>query len=96
MAVGMIGGPRLCEPLLATGLGRFTGGAREQARYRPSEKNISPFGEAVGFQAHRNALRQTRSELLLSPVPRCRRGILALVVRGFRFWDNMASVSAPG
>ncbi|BAL08563.1 hypothetical protein ABIF64_008159 [Bradyrhizobium japonicum] len=25
-----------------------------------------------------------------------RRGILALVVRGFRFWDNMASVSAPG
>jgi hypothetical protein len=24
MAVGMIGGPRLCEPLLATGLGRFT------------------------------------------------------------------------
>jgi transposase len=23
-------------------------------------------------------------------------GILALVVRGFRFWDNMASVSAPG
>jgi hypothetical protein len=42
MAVEMIGGPRLCEPLLATGLGRFTGGAREQARYRPSEKNISP------------------------------------------------------
>jgi hypothetical protein len=28
MAVEMIGGPRLCEPLLATGLGRFTGGAR--------------------------------------------------------------------
>jgi hypothetical protein len=26
----------------------------------------------------------------------CRRGILALVVRGFRFWDSMASVSAPG
>jgi hypothetical protein len=25
MAVEMIGGPRLCEPLLATGLGRFTG-----------------------------------------------------------------------
>jgi len=52
--------------------------------------------QAQGLQAHRNALRQTRSELLLSPVPRCRRGILALVVRGFRFWDNMASVSAPG
>ena len=30
MAVEMIGGPRSCEPLLATGLGRFTG--REQAR----------------------------------------------------------------
>jgi len=43
--------------------------------------------QAQGLQAHRNALRQTRSELLLSPVPRCRRGILALVVRGFRFWD---------
>ena len=38
--------------------------------------------QAQGLQAHRNALRQTRSELLLSPVPRCRRGILALVVRG--------------
>ena len=25
MAVEMIGGPRLCKPLLATGLGRFTG-----------------------------------------------------------------------
>lgn len=29
MAVEMIGGPRLCEPLLATGLGRFTGAARK-------------------------------------------------------------------
>ena len=38
--------------------------------------------QAQGLQAHRNALRQTRSELLLNPVPRCRRGILALVVRG--------------
>jgi hypothetical protein len=37
MAVEMIGGPRLCEPLLAIGLGRFTGGAREQARYRPAD-----------------------------------------------------------
>jgi hypothetical protein len=27
MAVEMIGGPRLCEPLLATGLARFTGAA---------------------------------------------------------------------
>ena len=31
MAVEMIGGPRLCEPLLATGLGRFTGAASRQA-----------------------------------------------------------------
>ncbi|MYV81536.1 hypothetical protein GTH44_06670 [Bradyrhizobium japonicum] len=38
-------------------------------------KEHLPIGEAVRFQAHRNALRQTRSELLLSPVPRCRRAI---------------------
>lgn len=31
MAVEMIGGPRLCEPLLATGLGRFTGAASRHA-----------------------------------------------------------------
>ena len=31
MAVEMIGGPRLCEPLLATGLGRFTGAASGHA-----------------------------------------------------------------
>ena len=31
MAVEMIGGPRLCEPPLATGLGRFTGVARVDA-----------------------------------------------------------------
>ena len=80
MAVEMIGGPRLCEPLLATGLGRFTGGAREQARGRPSEKNISPLAKRLGVRRiASNALRQTRSELLLSPVPRCRRGILALI-----------------
>jgi len=72
----MIGGPRLCEPLLATGLGRFTGAA---SRHANGPRKHLPIGEAVGFQAHRNALRQTRSELLLSPVPRCRRGILALI-----------------
>ncbi len=81
MAVGMIGGPRLCEPLLATGLGRFTGGAREQARSKPigSQRHRALLLQAQGLQAHRNALRQTRSELLLGPVPRCRRGILALI-----------------
>jgi len=79
MAVGMIGGPRLCEPLLATGLGRFHR-PRSRAGTLPAlGKEHLPIGEAVGFQAHRNALRQTRSELLLSPVPRCRRGILALI-----------------
>jgi len=78
MAVEMIGGPRLCEPLLATGLGRFTGAASKHAN-GPRKRTSPPFGEAVGFQAHRSALRQTRSELLLSPVPRCRRGILALI-----------------
>jgi hypothetical protein len=31
MAVEMIGGPRWCEPLLATGLGRFTGAASRYA-----------------------------------------------------------------
>ena len=31
MAVEMIRGPRLCEPLLATGLGRFTGAASRGA-----------------------------------------------------------------
>jgi hypothetical protein len=34
--------------------------------------------------------------LLHSLMPRCRRRIPALVVRGFRFCDNMAGVSAPG
>jgi hypothetical protein len=29
MAAEMIGGPRLCEPLLATGLRRFTGAAKQ-------------------------------------------------------------------
>ena len=78
MAVEMIGGPRLCEPLLATGLGRFTGAASRHALTALGKEHL-PIGEAVGFQAHRNPLRQTRSELLLSPVPRCRRGILALI-----------------
>ena len=37
MAVEMIGGPRLCEPLVATGLGRFTGAAaRGDARRHAS------------------------------------------------------------
>jgi len=54
MAVEMIGGPRLCEPLLATGLGRFTGAASRHANALGIEHLA--IGEAVGFQAHRNAL----------------------------------------
>jgi hypothetical protein len=49
------------------------------ARRCEDEKQSGIVGQ--GLQAHRNALRQTRSELLLSPVPRCRRGILALSKR---------------
>ena len=30
MAISMIAGPRLCEPLLATGLGRFTRAAYDK------------------------------------------------------------------
>ena len=52
--------------------------------------------QAQGLQAHRNALRQTRSELLLSPAPRCRRGILAVVVRGFPLlWDKWRACRHP-
>ena len=57
MAVEMIGGPRLCEPLLATGLGRFTGAPRAGTLTALGKEHL-PIGEAVGFQAHRNALRQ--------------------------------------
>jgi hypothetical protein len=77
MAVEMIGGPRLCKPLLATGLGRFT--ATRAGTLTALGKEHLPIAKRFGFQAHRNALRQTRSELLLSHVPRCRRGILALI-----------------
>jgi hypothetical protein len=65
MAVEMIGGPRLCEPLLATGLGRFTGAASRQLT--ALGKVHLPIGEAIGFQAHRNGLRQTRSETTSQP-----------------------------
>jgi hypothetical protein len=47
MAVEMIGGGRLCEPLLATGLGRFTGAASRHVN--GPRKRTSPIGEAVGF-----------------------------------------------
>src|SRR4029077_3611947 len=51
MAVEMIGGPRLCEPLLATGLGRFT--EPRAGTLTALGKEHLPIGEAVGFQAHR-------------------------------------------
>ena len=40
MAVEMIGGPRLCEPLLATGLRRFASAASRHAN--GSRKRTSP------------------------------------------------------
>src|SRR4029434_1457099 len=83
MAVEMIGGPRVCAPLLSTRLRRFTLAARPGTLTALGKEHL-PIGEAVGFQAHRNALRQTRSELLLSPVPRWRSGFnqLSLDPRG--------------
>ena len=51
MAVEMIGGPRLCEPLLATGLGRFTGAASRHANGpRKRTSNISPLAKRLGFR----------------------------------------------
>ena len=54
----MIGGPRLCEPLLATGLGRFTGGACEKARY--PRKRVWTLG-MIRKSVKRFSSRQTRS-----------------------------------
>ena len=78
MAVEMIGGPRLCEPLLATGLGRFTGAPRVGTLTALGKEHLS-IGEAVGFQAHRNALRQTGAKLPLRLVFRRYAGLLALI-----------------
>ena len=47
MAVGMIGGPQLCE--LATGLGRLAGAASRHAN-GPRKKNISPLAKRLGFR----------------------------------------------
>ena len=68
MAVEMIGGPRFCEPLLATGLGRFTGAASRHAK-GPRKRTSPHLRSGCRFQAHRNALRQTRSfsNYFLSP-----------------------------
>ena len=48
MAVEMIGGPRLCEPLLATGLGRFTGAASRQLTSLGKEH--LPLAKRLGFR----------------------------------------------
>lgn len=42
MAVEMIGGPRLCEPLLATGLGRFTGAPRAGTLTPSDQLSLDP------------------------------------------------------
>jgi hypothetical protein len=38
----MIGGPRLCEPLLATGLGRFTGAPRAGTLTPSDQLSLDP------------------------------------------------------
>ena len=48
MAVEMIGDPRLCDPLLATGLGIFTGAASRQLTALGKEH--LPIGERSGFR----------------------------------------------
>jgi hypothetical protein len=63
MAVGMIGGPRLCEPLLATGLGRFTGGAREQARSKPIRIATSSSAATAGSRTSGASQRATTNSL---------------------------------
>ena len=73
----MIGGPRLCEPLLATGLGRFTGAATRHAN--GPRKRTSPHwrsGWVSGIATRYDKLaRNYFSALCLV----CRRGILALI-----------------
>ena len=49
MAVEMIGGPRLCEPLLATGLGRFTGAASRHAN-GPRKRTFPHWPKRLGFR----------------------------------------------
>ena len=62
MAVEMIGGPRLCEPLLATGLGRFTGAASRHAngpRKRTSPHWRSGWVSGASQRATTNSLGTT-------------------------------------
>jgi len=49
MAVEMIGGPRLCEPLLATGLGRFTDAASRHAN-GPRRRTSPLSAKRLGFR----------------------------------------------
>jgi hypothetical protein len=49
MAVEMIGGPRLSEPLLATGLGRFVGAASRHAN--GPRKRTSSHWRSGGFRS---------------------------------------------
>ena len=58
----MIGGPRLCEPLLATGLGRFTGAASRHAngpRKRTSPHWRSGWVSGASQRATTNSLGTT-------------------------------------
>jgi len=49
MAVEMIGGARLCEPLLATRLGRFTGAASRHAN-GPRKRTSPHRPKRLGFR----------------------------------------------
>jgi hypothetical protein len=87
MAVEMIGGPRLCEPLLATGLGRFTGAASRHAngpRKRTSPHWRSGWVSGASQRATTNSLGTTSqpcaslppwhsgfNQLSLDPSPGC-------------------------
>jgi len=59
----MIGGPRLCEPLLATGLGRFTGAASRHAN--GPRKRTSPHWKTVGATRYDKLARNYFSALCL-------------------------------
>ena len=70
MAVEMIGGPRLCEPLLATGLGRFAGAASRHAngpRKRTSPHWRCGWVSGVSQRATTNSLGTTSQPCASSP-----------------------------
>jgi hypothetical protein len=62
---------------------------------------LDGIAELLGDKAYdsstfRKSLRTDGIEPVIPGRSNRKKRILALVVRGFRFWDNMASVPAPG